>query len=137
MYATLETYDLHDPKCPSSVVRENFTLKTKEEIKPKGKKKMKEYFIDTPELRRKRRSGKGIDCLSCQPYDEKHPYMYMFNPHYNKYPYDPDYKVVDGKDDGKRYLNVPLFSYPSSESTTRVMYCNEPPKLWEFCNDEY
>lgn len=125
MYATLETYDLHDPKCQQHrVVRENFKI-----IKPKN------YFIDTPELRRQRRGGKGID--GCKPYDEKQPYLYMFNSSYNQFPYDPDYKVVDGQDDGKRYLNVPLFSYPSSESTTRVLYCDAPPKMWEFCDDDY
>lgn len=129
MYATLETYDLHDPKCKyNSSVRENFTITPK---------KQKKIFIDTPELRRKRRGGKGIDGMFCQPYDEKYPYMYMFNPRYNKFPYDPDYKVVDGQDDGKRFLNVPLFSYPSSDSTTRVLYCNDPPKMWEFCDDDY
>jgi hypothetical protein len=135
MYATLETYDLHDAHCEKNKVRENFMLKPKP--KTSKRKQQKEFFVDTPELRRQRRGGKGWDGLFCQPYDEKHPYMYMFNPRYNKYPYDPNYKVVDGEDDGKRYLNVPLFSYPSSESTTRVLYCNDPPKLWEFCNDDY
>jgi hypothetical protein len=126
MYATLDTYDQHDAQCPrqKEVVREGFTLtKTK-----------KPLIIDTPQARKERRGGKGID--SCRPYDPARPYEYMFNPHFNPYPYDPDYRVVDGGDDGKQYLNV-LFSYPSSESSTRVRYCDGPPEMWHFCDDDY
>lgn len=119
MYATLETYDLHDPKCPhyhsggcGGGVREGF-----------------EIMNPTPaEARRRARGGRGID--GCRPYDPSSPYRYMFDPRYNPYPYDPDYKVVDG--DGKRHL----FSYPSAGSTTRVLYCDAPPQMWEFCDDD-
>lgn len=123
MYATLETYDLHDPKCPhyhgggcggGGVVREGF-----EAMKP-----------SPPEARRRARGGRGID--GCRPYDPSSPYRYMFDPRYNPYPYDPDYRVVDGEDDGKRYLP----SYPSAGSTTRVFYCNAPPEMWGFCDDD-
>ena len=130
MYATLETYDLHDPQCDHYKTKENFEI-IREDFTPNPKK----AFIDTPELRRKRRGGRGID--SCKPYDPTFPYRYMFDPHYNKFPYDPDYKVVDGEDDGKRFLNVPMFSYPDLDSTTRVMYCDAPPKIWELCDDAY
>lgn len=131
MYATLGTYDLHDPKCSYSETKEHFG-----EIREHFTPNPKIVMIDTPELRRKRRGGRGIDMHICQPYDPESPYRYMFDPHYNKYPYDPDYKVVDGEDDGKRYLNVPTFSYPDAGSTTRVRYCDAPPKIWELCDDE-
>jgi hypothetical protein len=125
MYATLETYDLHDEKCPhyrgggcgGGVVREGF------EVRPKLK-----LTTDTPEARRKRRSGKGID--GCRPYDPYNPYRFMFDSRYNPFPYDPDYKV----DDNGRHLNI--YSYPSSDSTTRVLYCDAPPHMWEFCDDD-
>jgi hypothetical protein len=131
-------------------------------------------MVDTPELRRKRRGGLGIDSImraetregftpnpnlvrkpskqhkekkprqdvkasaaACQPYDAEFPYRYMFDPHYNRFPYGPEYEVVDGEDDGKRYLNVPAYSYPASDSTTRVLYCDAPPKVWELCDDSY
>ena len=162
MYATLETYDLHDLDCPKYYTRENY--EGQEPIKPRRK----EPIIDTPESRRKRRGGMGIDSLkknqiregftpnpnmvqkpfkhkerkqkpeaACKPYDPELPYRYMFDPHYNKYPYGPQYDVVDGEDDGKRYLNVPAYSYPASDSTTRVLYCDAPPKIWELCDDSY
>lgn len=130
MYATLETYDQHDPQCPrQSQIREGFTIQ-------KNERKKKEITIDTPASRRMKRNGKGIDGLACKPYDASRPYQYMFDPHYNQYPYDPDYKVVDGGDDGRQYLNL-LFSYPSYESSTRVRYCNAPPEMWQFCDDDY
>lgn len=124
MYATLETYDQHDPGCPQHLgeIKENFTPNPK-------------LFIDTPAARRKRRGGAGID--QCKPYDPLLPYRYMFDPHYNKFPYDPDYKVVDGEDDGEKHLNVPAYSYPSYSSSTRVLYCDKPPTIWEFCDDTY
>lgn len=129
MYATLETYDLHDPHCPytkkNKPLKENFVLDP-------------ETALDISEKRRKMRGGMGID--GCQPYDPSQPYMYMFDPHYNRFPYDPDYQVVDGdeeENDGTQFLNVPLYSYPDPESTTRVMYCDEPPKFWELCDDDY
>lgn len=125
MYATLESYDQHDIHCPrqNEPVREGFTTKN--------------VITDTPQFRKKRRGGKGIDGLvSCKPYDPARPYEYMFNPNFNPYPYDPHYTVVDGADDGKQYLNL-LFSYPSSESSTRVRYCNAPPEMWQFCDDDY
>lgn len=156
MYATLETYEQHDPQCQNDYpMRENY-----EEVE---KPKKKTLYVDTPELRRKRRGGMGIDSLLktdtrenyslsplktekkkkkmeaavCQPYDPVLPYRYMFDPHYNKWPYDPDYKVVDGEDDGRQYLNVPAYSYPDAGSSTRVMYCDAPPKIWELCDDAY
>lgn len=130
MYATLETYDQHDPQCPrQNQIRESFTLK-------KEKDRGKMPTTNTPSSRRKKRGGKGIDGLACKPYDASRPYQYMFDPHYNEWPYDPDYKVVDGEDDGRQYLNV-LFSYPSHGSSTRVRYCNAPPEMWRFCDDEY
>lgn len=160
MYASLETYDQHDVHCPQYYRRENF-----EEPVPHKARRSTQPYIDTPELRRKRRGGMGIDGIrsrtktrenfkhipqktthqvqetakksSCQPYDASHPYRYMFDPHYNKYPYGPDYKLVDGEDEGKRYLNVPAYSYPDYGSSTRVMYCDAPPKLWELCDDSY
>lgn len=120
MYATLETYDQHDPKCPQqNQTRENFTLQK----------------TPSPASRRLKRNGKGIDGLACKPYDTSRPYKYMFDPHYNEWPYDPDYKVEDDNG-GKQYLNL-MFSYPSYESSTRVKYCNAPPEMWEFCNDDY
>lgn len=153
MYATLETYEQHDPQCPNDYpMRENY----EEVAKPR-----KTPYVDTPELRRKRRGGRGIDSLrktdtrenypsshpdnkhkreeaaACQPYDPASPYRYMFDPHYNKWPYDPDYKVVDGGDDGWQYLNVPAYSYPDAGSSTRVLYCDAPPKIWELCDDAY
>lgn len=146
MYATLETYEQHDPQCHQHT-QENYEAK-----QTRSNRK-----VDTPELRRKRRGGMGIDSLrktetredysqrkpekeavaACQPYDPSSPYRYMFDPKYNKWPYGPDYKVVDGEDDGRRYLNVPAYSYPASGSTTRVLYCDAPPKIWEFCDDSY
>lgn len=155
MYATLETYEQHDIYCP---MREHY-----EESMPKTSQRQRKLTVDTPELRRKRRGGMGIDSLRktetregftpnpdrvrkpskerkdipCKPYDPELPYRYMFDPRYNKYPYDPDYQVVDGEDYGQRYLNVPAYSYPASDSTTRVLYCDAPPKLWEFCDDAY
>lgn len=129
MYATLETYDLHDVKCPTmrKPVKEGFQLKDKD-------KKKKQLFIDSPDSRRKRRGGKGLD--NDLTYDPFLPYMYMFDPkHFNRYPYGQNYKVVDGEDDGKQYLNV--YSYPSVGSSTRVLYCDAPSKLWEFCDDEF
>lgn len=153
MYATLETYEQHDFHCPKYHTRENY-----EGDQPSPHRQARRVFIDTPELRRKRRGGMGIDSLkpnirenftpqpnllrkpqrpSCKPYDAALPYRYMFDPHYNKYPYGPDYKVVDGEDDGKRFLNVPAYSYPDFDSTTRVMYCDAPPKIWELCDDSY
>jgi hypothetical protein len=165
MYATIETYDQHDLHCPNYYSRENY--EEQQPVKPRRK----ELMIDTPELRRKRRGGLGIDSMkkhevregftphpnrvrkpstpktrkqqlhakaaACQPYDPELPYRYMFDPHYNKYPYGPQYDVVDGEDDGKRYLNVPAYSYPDSDSTTRVLYCDAPPKIWELCDDSY
>jgi hypothetical protein len=159
MYATLKNYELHDTKYHT---KEYFEQENKTEYKEPIKKRHK-IMIDTPELRRKRRGGMGIDSLKketrenftpnpdlvkkarkeenrkeqCRPYDPSRPYRYMFDPHYNKYPYGPDYKVVDGEDDGKRYLNVPAYSYPDYGSTTRVLYCDDPPKLWEFCDYDY
>lgn len=122
MYATLGSYS----SCPCShsheehdVVREGFTNNFTK--------------IDTPESRRKRRGGKGVD--GCKPYDASQPYRYMFDPRYNRYPYDPNYTVVDGQDDGKQYLNV-VYSYPSSGSSTRVLYCDQAPEMWRFCDDE-
>lgn len=129
MYATLETYDLHDVQCPlRKQVKEGF------ELKEKDKKNKKQLFVDSPDARRKRRGGKGVD--NDLSYDPFLPYMYMFDPrHFNKFPYGQDYKVVDGEEDGKQYLNV--YSYPSTGSSTRVMYCDAPPKLWEFCDDDF
>lgn len=129
MYATLETYDLHDPKCPLyhnggcggnvGCVREGF------EPTPKPRRP-----TPSPEARRRARGGRGID--GCRPYDPYSPYRYMFDPRYNPYPYGHDYKIVDGEDDGKRYLP----SYPSTESTTRVFYCDAAPPMWQFCDDD-
>lgn len=115
MYATLETYDLHDRHC--RLVKEKFTL-------PKE---------TSYERRRRQRGGMGID--GCKPYDPSRPYRYMFDSRYNKYPYDPDYKLVDGKETDQQYLNV--FSYPSYNSSTRVKYCNAPPHVWQLCDDDY
>jgi len=154
MYATLKNYELHDTKYHAK----EYFERGNEYVKKPSKLR-----IDTPESRRKRRGGTGIDSLKketrenftpdpklikdvrrherkrdqCKPYDPSSPYRYMFDPHYNEYPYGPDYKVVDGEDYGKRYLNVPAYSYPDYGSTTRVLYCDDPPKLWEFCDDGY
>lgn len=164
MYATIETYDQHDLHCPNYYSRENY--EEQQPVKPRRK----QVVVDTPEARRKRRGGMGMDSIkknqiregftpnpnqvrkpstqkernkqqaqaaACKPYDPELPYRYMFDPHYNEFPYGPQYDVVDGEDDGKRYLNVPAYSYPASDSTTRVLYCDAPPKIWEFCDDNY
>lgn len=130
MYATLETYDLHDPQCPQYHTKENYEGPP---VRPSRKPKL--IVVDTPQDRRKRRGGGGID--HCKPYDPLLPYRYMFDPHYNKYPYGPEYNLVDGEDYGKRYLNVPAYSYPDYDSTTRVLYCDAPPKIWEFGDPSY
>ena len=167
MYATIETYDQHDLHCPKYYSRENYEEQG-EHVKPR----QRQIMVDTPELRRKRRGGLGIDSIlktetregftpnpklvrkpskqqkeikqqhakavaACQPYDPEQPYRCMFDPHYNRYPYGPQYEVVGGEDDGKRYLNVPAYSYPAPDSTTRVLYCDAPPKIRELCDDSY
>jgi len=124
MYATLETYDEHDNSCPfqQKQIKENFEIIP---LKPKTCKK-------------KKKRGLGIDAIiECQPYNEKQPYLYMFDPYYSEFPYDPDYQPVNSEDDveGARYLDI-FPSYPSSDSTTRVFYRDFQPVEWEYINSD-
>lgn len=80
-------------------------------------------LLETPEGRRKKRNNMMY-------YNPDKPYEYMFDNRYNRYPFGIDYQ---SDQDSSRHL----FSYPMSDSTTRVLYCDAPPDLWRLCDDEY